>query len=213
MAVNPFAPMVPGVPGSTLERGKGYHDLPFPEYEGAPSHRKDTAARIAHLTRLTDFRDLRGIDIGCSTGGIAFGLQQAGALMLGIDADPQAIEVARSVEAAQQTGARFLHGTVPSPWFTRRLREGWDFGIWLSSWMWVAKGHGRAAALKALAEVAAACPVLFFESAAGPDDGIAGDVFRDQAEVAQVLRACYSEVVDTGTAGEWFRRRIYLCRA
>jgi len=200
--------------GSSVERGMLYHDLPFPELSGMAAHRRGNRHRFRLMASRYDFKGKSGVDLGCSVGGLSFRLALAGAKMVGVDYDPAAIGVADAVrewrlsigDSVVAENTSFICGDVaefPVPEC--------DFCIWLSVFMWVWKLHGRDAALAKLAEVSQRCDVLFFDTASGKGDGMAGDVV-DMTPEQILARSGYANVVRLGVPrGRWFRRPLFMC--
>jgi SAM-dependent methyltransferase len=200
--------------GSSAKKNWGYHNLPFAEYADAPTHRKGTIERIQHARGLLRPDGKRGLDIGCSVGGMTFGMQMLGAEMTGVDYDPNAIRVAKEVEEEQGTGAKFMEMSVPSDAFHTTLNEKWDFVIWLSNFMWVVKQQGYDNSFKLLKEVADNAPVLLFETAQHPKDGGAGKFcpFNGSEDVRAMLSKVYSNVADVGVPSRgWGNRTVFYC--
>lgn len=199
-------------PGSSIENGKLYHDLPFAGLEGIPSHRLATAGRITQILAEVDVRGRRVLDLGCGPGGISIGLALAGAdHVLGVDYDKQALEVARA--AAEHLGissrVRFEHGNLNK---ALPAGDGWDVVIWLSQWMWMVKQQGRAEALDQLHDVSRRAKVLVFETAA--DDGEAAIRGTNQGIIAGWLEAAivHRKIGTIASAGNWFERPVHFCR-
>ena len=203
-------------PGSSITPGFLYHDLPFEEYAHLPVHRSGTRERVAHMARHFDFFGERGLDIGCAVGGVSFALSKEGAEMHGIDADPAAVEAAAVVALEREADCRFSVCTVPSVEFSHFIGNGgFDFALMLSSFMWIAKARGMEMASEVMLNLSRCIPVLWFETAQGPEDGMAGDAtpFRSAEDVAAYLRGFYPNVLDTGVPAPdaWFQRNLFLC--
>ena len=202
------------VPGSSTFPGWAYHDIPG--IDAMPSHRKDTAPRVKHLTDRMDFRGLKGLDIGCSVGGFCLALEEAGAEMTGVDPDGAAIRVASSIAIERNLRASFIQTEATSLDFAALLRNGrFDFALWLNSFQWVARAVGFTRAVEALREVANQVPVLWFEVPHSMSDGLAAGStpFQTPEDVAALLRLFYGSVEDTGApAVGWSERRVFLCR-
>ena len=125
------------IEGSSTKQGCLYHELPF--FSNIPTHRKSSKLRadIIKSNLGYDLTNKTGLDLGCSVGGITFELQLAGANMVGIDYDPNAINLAKEIEKYYNTGALFRYQLITYS-LIFGLQE-FDFIVWLNQWMWLAK--------------------------------------------------------------------------
>ena len=193
--------------GSSTKVGRLYHDLPFgPDIK---VHRSGTELRAKLITDNYDVKRKFGLDLGCSVGGITFRLQLAGAYMMGVDYDPQALAVANYFENQVGTGATFVNEDIALS-LLRDLHEV-DFIVWLDQWMWFHKEHGRVLAEKALSVIYNKCDVLFFSTSQG--DGQAKNFVRTPADVEQLLKDNTEfKVANLGTVQDnWHRRSTFMC--
>lgn len=199
--------------GSSVDRGMLYHDLPFAELAGMAAHRKGNRRRFRLVASRYDFSGRFGVDLGCSVGGLTFRAALAGASAVGVDYDPAAIAVANAVRDWRASLADQLsaNATFVCADVVEYAVPECDFCIWLDNFMWVWKLRGRDAALAKLAEVSRRCGTLFFATAFGAGDGMAGGVV-DTAPRA-MLSAVFRDVEDLGVPrGRWHRRSIFMCR-
>lgn len=199
--------------GSSVSRGMLYHDLPFAELAGMAAHRKGNRRRFRLMAARYDFKGKSGVDLGCSVGGLSFRLALAGAKVVGVDYDHAAIVVADAVREWRLGVGDTVAGNTSFTCkdITEFSVPECDFCIWLSAFMWVWKLHGRDIAFAKLAEVSQRCGVLFFDTASGAGDGMAGDVVDMAPE--QIL-ACsgYANIANLGIPrGKWFRRPMFMC--
>lgn len=204
-----------GVPGSAVEPGWTYHEVPG---SGVPFHRGGTVARARAIGRAVGGAEsLRGLDVGCAVGGLSMELALSGASMVGVDADLSAVRFGNE-QAAQRCPARppiLVHARVPSDRFEAMVPAGrYDFALFLSCFMWVAFEEGIPEARGVVRFLRDRVPVVFFETAAAGDGG-AGDAsgFLDQDAVEAWLRGEFQEVESLGVVGgSWGReRRLFKC--
>ena len=127
------------IEGSSTKQGCLYHELPF--FSNIPTHRKSSKLRADIIKNNLTITDKTGLDLGCSVGGITFELQLAGANMVGIDYDPNAINLAKEIEKYYNTGALFRYQLITYS-LIFGLQE-FDFIVWLNQWMWLAKQEGE----------------------------------------------------------------------
>ena len=148
------------IEGSSTKQGYLYHELPF--FNSLPTHRKSSKLRADLIKSNLIITDKTGLDLGCSVGGITFELQLAGAKMVGIDYDTDAINLAKEVEKYYNTGAIFTYQPI-----TFQLVFGlqqFDFIVWLNQWMWLAKQEGEDIARQILYTASKKTEVLFFST-------------------------------------------------
>lgn len=155
-------------PGSTTRSGWMYHDVPFRIEQIA--HRKHTGKRAGAIKAAYDLDGKKGLDLGSSVGGMSFWLNKYGATMIGIERDPQAIRVAKALQAYYAIdNVKFLHGNVNDA-LAQQTR--YDFICYLSTFMWVLKEDGLDAARESLERIGQVTDTLFFETSHG--DAMAG---------------------------------------
>ena len=182
------------MPGGGV-RGMVYHDLPFEGYE-IKANRPKIQDRVNQIANSEyDIKGKRGLDLGCSIGGISFGLQMLGASMVGIDYDNAAIKIAQGVEKIEHTGAVFFRSEVTRKWLSRY--SGWDFTVWLSNYMWVAKKEGRTEADKLLSFLSEAAPVCFFETSQGEGKAQTSWI-KNKRDVKNLLYKSFDHVGELG---------------
>lgn len=151
-----------------------YHDLPFGIPEVPTPLRKDNERRTALLLDAYSFEGKRGLDLGCCLGGLTFSLEQAGADIVGVDADPAAIEVACMVGEYYQSSATFVKSSI-ADFLVSAIEEEecFDFCLHCSVFMWVVYFSGLEKALEDIRNLSRLTDVLFFEVSVG--DGMAGE--------------------------------------
>lgn len=196
--------------------GKAYHDIP-----GVPGdvYRPGSDLRAQHIADYLDVDGKRGIDIGCSVGGISFALADRGACMYGVDYDESSIAVAVRAQADRpdlNLCFRTMDLRSDEVW-EDICAERFDFAVWLSQWMWLAKQDGMERAKRRLRQLSTSVPALVFETAQGPHDGAAGSrEVTGPAGVRDLLRenTTYGSIRSIGVSpGNWLSgRSVFLCR-
>lgn len=197
-------------PGSSVDN-KTYQDLRDLGVDH-PFHRPNTAKRVDtishHLLGKTNMR--RGIDIGCSVGGITTGLAAYGFDMVGVDCDFQSIMVAQAVSDRLGASAKFHVMDVCSRNFYRLLETGnFDFALHLSVFMWIAKEKGMDVAVDHLKRVAQHVERVVFETAQHPEDGVAGDFYLSPTQIDALLTDCGLISTSFNQDDGWANRTIF----
>lgn len=200
--------------GASLAAGKAYHQIPGIE---GPVYRGGTEKRIDHITEHFDVSGKRGLDLGCSVGGLSVALANKGASMIGHDYDASAVKVGN--EIVEKLGA-----DVQLKLTDMTTEEGWesvltdahdcDFAIWMSNWMWIAKQAGVKAAERRLLTLSEAVPVLVFETAEAEGSQAGSFGIRHPEDVAGLLtlHTKYTNIQSIGIpdAG-WHPRTVFIC--
>jgi len=200
------------IPGSSLEKGTLYHDLPYGGLSQFKNHRSKTADRVNKICSKIDFAGKRVLDLGCSVGGISFGIAKKGASDVhGVDYDTASIDVAN--EAAHYLGMNnvsFECADINEDWIQNRMPRV-DVLVWLSHWMWLVKQVGLEKGKDLLYMASMNADELVFESAA--DDGMAAIRGATQKDIERWLHECtpYRSIKNIGPAGGWMRRDIFIC--
>ena len=193
-------------PGSSTKQGRLYHDIPFEEFK---VHRSETNKRANLIKAAIDIKGKRGLDVGCNVGGISFYLQQAGAIMTGIDYDPEAIVFAKEVAKKFDCPVHFVCREITAEAFNAR----WDFIVWFDNWMWIEKQNGFDQACDLLALASESAPVMFFSTS--QNDGQAKNQIKTKEDVYELLKreTCYTNIQNLGTVNDkWHQRSIFFCR-
>lgn len=200
--------------GGSLAAGKAYHDIPGVDGD---TYRASSQARADQIVAaIGDVTGLSGVDLGCSVGGVSFGLVAHGASMFGFDHDATAIEVANTHAAEHDLDAFFTTVDLAS-------RDGWDqvfeyrydFAVWLANWMWIAHAAGEAVARSRLFDLSTKVPVLVFETAqaGGSMAGTYGMTTDD--DVIRLLRSstAYTDIRGVGPVVDgWHQRSLFVAR-
>ena len=197
--------------GSSTKDGKLYHSLPFDDLAHYRRHRGGTKERIENILNLIDVKDKTILDLGCSVGGMSFGMFQNNAkYVLGIDYDKESIDVANEVKnkyKCQKT--EFINNEITIE-IVKELPE-FDIILWLSQWMWSIKQRGLEYAKELLFEVSKKGKVMIFESAA--QDGMAKIQGATQNDIEKWLfeNTVYERIKRTPSTGGWMKRDVFLC--
>lgn len=199
--------------GGSIEDGKAYHDIP-----GKPGRtfRNDSQKRADQIAEHIDVAGKTGIDLGCSVGGVSFGLVNHGAIMFGFDHDESAIALANKHAQDHSLNATFAPVDLANDalWTTLIVGSRADFAVWLANWMWIAKVVGVDKAKQRLAELCEAVPVLAFETAQGAGGSMAGTFgMRTNDDVANLLHgAGFTDVHCVPVVDGWHGRSLFIAR-
>lgn len=193
--------------GSSLDPGKLYHDIPFLSFQ---SHRRNTQLRVNRLLAEFDVKGKKGLDLGCSVGGVTFRLQASGAQMMGIDYDRDSINFANAVENQFRTGAKFIWANIDKKLISDL--EWHNFIVWLDQWMWLLKQLGKADAYEAISIISQKTNCLFFSTTQG-DAMAKSDGITSKEDVFDILKNNTDyQIDDLGIPGDgWFPRNIFRC--
>ena len=196
--------------GSNIAQGKAYHSFDGLE---TTSYTGNVGQRVNLITDNYDVNGKKGVDLGCSVGGISIELARRGASMCGYDHDHQAIEVARTYSKEFGLFNIFSSQNIDLDFIKKIPFSDYSFCIWFSHWMWFLKQHGIEDALDALWHLGKNVPVLFFETSLG--DGMAGKEVSaqgiDEKKMMQILGHCYKSVKKIGVDEQWRKRPIFMC--
>lgn len=198
--------------GSSTKDCKLYHELPFEDLKGFRRHRGGTKERIERMAKLGCVRGKTVLDLGCSVGGISFGMIQKGAKsVVGIDYDTDSINVAKEIQKIKEgyDNIEFRNEDITIDLIKSLPR--FDVVLWLSHWMWIVKQHGIGYAKEMLFEVSKKGDVMIFESAA--NDGMARIKGATQDDIGRWLEenTCYRKIKRTPSTRGWMNRAIFEC--
>jgi len=196
--------------GSSTKDGKLYHELPFPRWSHFRRHRGGTIERIENILGWVDIEGKTVLDLGCSVGGLSFGMIQNDAkYVLGMDYDKQSIDVANEVKGIMKyDNVDFVCRDITIE--SIRALPDFDIILWFSQWMWSVKQYGLNYAKELLYEVSKKGRVMLFESAA--DDGMARikDITQDDIEKWLFENSVYERVKRTPSTSGWMNRDIFI---
>ena len=192
--------------GSSLDQGKLYHDIPF---MSLPSHRKNTRLRVDRILMEIDVKGKKGLDLGCSVGGITFRLQAAGASMTGIDYDKAMINLATAIGNKFKTSAKFVHSIINKELISGL--EQYGFIVWFDQWMWLLKQAGEDA-YECISIVSQKTNCLFFSTTQGDAMAKSANISSSQ-DVFNILKDNTDyQIDDLGTVKDgWYPRNIFRC--
>jgi hypothetical protein len=209
MSSNPYEVIRPSR-GASLQEGKAYHDIPGVE---GPSYRSGSAARSVQIATAVTVDKKTGLDLGCSVGGVSFGLATMGATMHGFDLDGSAVAVGQ--QHAINSGLPVILNTADASTVDAILIPGmYDFCVWLANWMWIATDGGYDYACNMLRKVSDVIPVLFFETAQASGSQAGNHGINSVQDVIDLVRSntTYSSVVDLGESADgWHGRNLLKC--
>lgn len=209
-AVNKIQPGKYG--GSSVSPSTMYHDIPYGGLGNISAHRGFTKDRVDTIVREVGVEGKTFLDIGCAVGGISLGLGLAGAQhVLGVDYDPEAIEVAKS--AKNQLGLSnvdFEVAKVDIDWVNQMPR--YDVVVWLSNWMWIVKQNSLSVGQLLLATVSEKCDQMVFESAG--DDGMAAIPGATQQDIHNWLKewTSFNDIKRLPPWNGWMGRDVFICK-
>ena len=212
-------------PGSNLHDNKAYHEIPGISH--LPVHRLKTQLRIDLIKQWSKVESKTVLDIGCAVGGVSQGLARNGAIAYGVDYDLNAIRVAKECSQVFELDTNFIVMDVKA-FFDEWMNPGqnmfgfpdkFDIVVWFGQFMWTVKQYGLEYGLKTLNHVSKCSSELWFTTAAGEDDGMAGDALADWGEnpSASIQKALeentvYSKIINRGFVEDgWFKRPIFHC--
>lgn len=199
--------------GASLAAGKAYHDIPG---VSGPTYRTSSQRRADQIAEHIDVDGRSGLDLGCSVGGVSFGLVALGASMYGYDHDSTAVAVANRHATEHDLDAWFtVADLADDDAWSSILEQRFDFAIWLANWMWVAKAAGIDTAKQRLADLCEAVPVLAFETAQGAGGSMAGTfgMVSDHDVVELLVSAGYTDTTRVGPVVDgWHGRSLFIAR-
>ena len=184
-----------------MEQGTTYQDIPGVDCK---FHRGGSELRAGRILELIDFSGKTVIDLGCSVGSISGIVAKHSKSVLGIDHDPDSIELARSLYNCE-----FMESNIDID-LIRSLPKV-DVIIWISQFMWMVKQYGMEYALDCLFEVSKKCDYLIFETA-GKEDGSAPIDYK-QSEIINLLikNTEFNNIHDYGPWNDyWTIRNVFL---
>lgn len=214
--------------GSNIRDEKAYHDIPgFEQYAELEVHRGMTHKRVDLIADNTQVQGRTVLDLGCAVGGVSQGLAHKGAVVFGVDHDPHAIRVAKETSQYFDLDANYIVMDLETLYKSWRDPDGLFFGlpqtfdvvVWFDQFMWAAKQQGRKQALQFLRWVSEHAEELWFSTAAGEDDGMAGGALDDWGQdpskyIREALEqnTVYTNIVEHPAVDDgWFPRPIFQC--
>lgn len=201
--------------GSSIADGVPYHNIPG--IDGPEPHRGNTEGRVALILEHTDVKGRTVADLGCSVGGIALGLAQAGATVTGLDHDAGALKVAVAAAGKLEVSDRasFYYAAVGIDAWDAHVGSA-DMVVWFSQFMWLVKQRGRAHAERVLAHVAKRTTELWFDAALGgmcEESTKRAGLGTVEAWEAMVGKVTGFSVENLGNVPGWHHRPVFRCLA
>jgi len=184
--------------GAPKISGRVYHEIPWQTFKS--TYRKETWKTVQKIMENYTVKGKTGLDLGCSCGGVSFYLQLEGAKMTGIDYDEESLAMARYVNKEKGMGVCFWQADI-TPAVIEMIPH-FDFGVFLATWHWIAKRHGKLSAHKILTLLSEKVDNLFFYSRKVDDN---------QKLIVDVTN--YNFAIDLGIVedGDRHNRRIFHC--
>lgn len=154
-------------PGGSSKPGHLYSPLPFAAFDDVPWQREACAERFELIRRYLpgSVNGGRLLDIGCATGFNCFKFSQLGLDCVGIDIDPESIDIASDVAALYDVSARFHCGEA-TPELISSLGP-FHVALFLSSFQWITSARGFDYARRVLEAAMRQAAVVFFETSMG----------------------------------------------
>ena len=204
-------------PGGSSKPGHLYSPLPFPAFDDVPWQREACAERLALIRESMPnrFRGGRLLDIGCCTGFNCFKLCEDGFRCIGIDIDPDSIEIASDVARLYRVPVNFRTGEATLEVIDSLGR--FDVVLFLSSFQWVTAARGYEYACALLKSVMRQSSVMFFETSMGAEGRAKMPMLPDADAVQSLLEetAVHTKVQrlgDVTAPNAWLKKSRALFR-
>tara|TARA_B100000315_G_scaffold260325_1_gene320869 strand:+ start:1707 stop:2948 length:1242 start_codon:yes stop_codon:yes gene_type:complete len=204
-------PQKPGRTGAHVDSGYIYHGLPFQDLP-FNSHRPYSNVRARKILSRLPKDCINGVDLGCSVGSLTFELQMRGKKMTGIDYDESSINFAKTLEKYKKYNCHFINEKINME--SANKMQNYDFIIWLSNWMWIAKFEGIEIAHKILNKISSKTNHLFFDTAQGGSDSIDSYQLKGRSDVYKLLKknTDFRFIEDLGLSEEsYHQRNLFYC--
>jgi len=207
----------------TLPNRLQYHELPFNLIQKA--NRGYLKERIKMFKEVYDFKNKKGLDLGCNIGGITFSLAINGAKMTGVDVKPKSIEIANACEEYYGLNTKFIENNIVDFCLKdTKIRndmdiEHYDFCVFVATWHWVLKQEGLKKATEVLNKVSEKCDVMFFETNFGHEEGLTGSEetmveagLNSEAKLIDFIikNTKYNKVENIGNCIGWANRPTFM---
>lgn len=146
-------------------RSDVYHPIPFYEFRNL-STQVDCQTPYQRLAMiLSGYQDLPGMwvfDMGCNVGFYSFSLARRGANVIGVDLNPQYIDIATTAALIYDVPTTFLNAQI-TPEFIRHRKEHLDITLCFSVLQSVIAQEGMDFGLEVLKAVSEKSDALFFD--------------------------------------------------
>ncbi len=146
-------------------RGEVYHQIPFYEFRNLRTqiHYSETYRRLSMiLSRYSDFRGKKILDLGCNVGFYSFSLAKRGADVTGVELRKECFDVAQAVAKIYELPILFLNQPLASDFFATQNRE-YDLTLCFSMLQWVIAQKGMEEGQKILRGISDNSKALFFD--------------------------------------------------
>lgn len=173
----------PYISGSSGKQGYSYLPIDFYGLRGIPCHRTDAVKRWDAMKQALPFKDRKVVDLGCATGYFSFKAADAGASVIGVDYEPNSIEVCTLLkEFYNYKKTTFILGDV-----RENLSHITDVVFCMSVAQWVRIADGDEAMTRFLNTIAKTCKHAFIELPSEGGGGAAIPWLKTQADVGPYL--------------------------
>jgi len=198
----------------TLPNRQQYHELPFNLIQKA--NRGFLKERIKMFKEVYDFKNKKGLDLGCNIGGITFSLAINGAKMTGVDVVPKLIEIANACEEYYGLNTNFVEDNIVD--FCLKDTH-YDFCVLVAVWHWIVKQTNLKVGIDILNKISKNCDTLFFEINFGHEEGLTGSeetmseagLVNEQTVIDFIKKHTdYKEVKVIGSCIGWANRPTFM---
>ena len=132
--------------------------------------------------------------------------------MTGIDYDESSINFAKTLEKYKKYNCHFINEKINME--SANKMQNYDFIIWLSNWMWIAKLEGIETSVKILNKISSKTNHLFFDTAQGGSDPIDSYQLGGRSDVYKLLKknTDFRFIEDLGLSEEsYHQRNLFYC--
>ena len=199
-----------------------YHELPFNLIQ--KTDRGYLKERVKILTNAYDFKDKKGIDLGCNIGGLTFALAIKGSKMTGVDIKEDNLTIANACENYYKLGCKFIKDDIVdyvlSNFADNKISKHYDFCLCLAVWHWIVKQTNLNMGIALLKRISKTCDTMFFEINFGHEEGLIGSeetmkdagLTNEQEVIDFIIKHTeYKEVKNIGKCIGWNNRPTFMC--
>lgn len=196
--------------GSNTKEGHIYHELPN---SGLPAQRLGMEQRAKFLlSKLGDVKGKTVLDIGGNVGGMSYYFAQAGAKVICVDYDENALQIGREFFAKQtlEGSVEFVFANVTPLWIQDLSK--YDIVLWLSQWQWFVKQNNKLEGFNALFEISTKAKTFVFESAANDGRANIENATQDTLYQWLIQNTAYTQIDRYKSTDEnWHKRDYFIC--